>query len=980
MRRFWTFRATSRLAVIATLGVCGSTQAALAQEQSAPAVTLDDIVVTGSRLARRDLDSTTPVLVLSATDIQATGQLNTADVLRNLPAVGISGVSSANSNFQTSGAGVNTINLRNLGDSRTLVLINGRRMVPGLAGESAADFNMIPTDFIERIDVITGGASAVYGSEAIAGVVNVVLKDHLDGVRLRAQGGGATEGGENTRLGSLSFGSDFADKRGTALFSVSYDKDSGLYSRQRAISTVDTSITLPGIRGALSSYNPQGTIFLPDANGNVVDGLYTFNGAGNLVPYDTSLGFNRDAYRRITVPVDRTLVSGVLNYHLSERQQLYTEFTYGQTHTQSDIEPFAIGIGAQGSTDNVYGGFGTGIPLTNAYIPQSLLAIIAADNADPTVTGNCSAGVASDCITSVDVRKRLVDVAIRSSEARRQTSRIVAGVKGDLFTTPWTYDVYYLYGRTTDDQTSTGQVNASNLRFALDSTVDASGHIVCRDPVAQAQGCVPINVFGANSITPAAAAYINALQNRNVVIQEQVMSAVATGPLWTLPAGPLRAVVGAERRTEQSSEIQDALTNAGLNGGNALPNTIGSYTVTEGFVEVGVPLLAGQPGIKDLSVESALRTSDYTTVGRVNTWNVRLNFAPIDDLRFRGAYSKAVRAPNIGELYTGPSQTFPTGIADPCDGVTASAAGAVAAACRAIPGIANAIASPGGFHYSFLDYQVITGFNSGNPNLQPETAKTYTIGAVLTPTAWRGFSATVDYFNIRVDNAVGNVDYPTLLSTCLLTGSPGSCGAVFRNPTTGKLTRVDQLAINVATISTAGVDFEARYRLDLPAAVGGALAFGLNWTYLDKLDQINQPGGPVVHSRGQIGLGGSPGQTGAPANRGTLLAEYDGHEFTIGWTVRYESAMKDQVDPGNVSPAQLPFNSVPAYTYHDFQLRYLFNAKAQTALYGGIRNVFDKKPPFLPTGMASQATGTETSPDQYDAIGRIWYAGVEVKL
>jgi len=924
------------------------------------------------------------VLVLSASEIEATGQLNTADVLRNLTAVGISGVSSANSNFQTSGAGVNTINLRNLGDSRTLVLINGRRMVPGLAGESAADFNMIPTDFIERIDVITGGASAVYGSEAIAGVVNVVLKDHLDGVRLRAQGGGATEGGENTRLGSLSFGSDFADKRGTALFSVSYDKDSGLYSRQRAISTTDTSITLPGIRGALSSFNPQGNIALADGNGNVVDGLYTFNSAGALVPYETSLGFNRDAYRRITVPVDRTLVSGVLNYQVAEKHQLYSEITYGQTHTESDIEPFALGIGPQGSADNVYGGSGLGIPLTNAYIPASLLAIIAADNADPTITGNgttgCSTGVTADCISSIGVRKRLVDVAIRSSEARRQTSRIVAGVRGDLFGAAWSYDIYYMYGRTTDDQTGTGQVNVANLRYALDSTIDSSGQIVCRDPVARAQGCIPINVFGANSITPAAAAYVSALQSRDVVIQQQTMSAIAKGPLFSLPAGVVRAVIGAERRTEQSSEIQDALTNSGLNGGNALPNTAGAYTVKEVFGEVGVPLLAGKPGVKDLSLESAVRSSDYSTVGRVNTWNVRLNFAPIDDLRLRGAYSKAVRAPNIGELYTGPSQTFPTGISDPCDGVTSASTGAIASACKAIPAIANAIASPGGFHYSFLDYQLITGFDSGNPKLQAETAKTYTVGLVITPSALRGFTTTIDYFNIKVDDAVGAVDYPTLLTGCLLTGSPASCAAVFRDPSSGKLTRVDQLAINVATLSTAGVDLETRYRVNLPAAIGGSLTLGLNWTYLDKLDQINQPGAQVVHYRGQIGLGGAPGQTGAPENRGTLLAQYDGHDLTFGWTVRYESAMKDQVDPANVSPAQQPFNSVPAYTYHDVQIRYLFDAKAQTTLYGGIRNLFNKQPPFLPTGMASQATGTETSPDQYDAIGRVWYAGVEVKL
>ena len=956
---------------------------------SAPAVTLEEIVVTGSRIARPELESPTPVTILSAAEIQASGNLNVADVLRNLPAVGISGLSSANTNFSTAGAGINSINLRNLGDNRTLVLVNGRRMVPGYTSSTTnvVDLNMIPTDFIERVDVITGGASAVYGSEAVSGVVNVILKDHFDGVRIRGQGGGATEGGENSKLGSLTFGSGFADGRGSAMFNVAYDKDAGLWSRQRDISKIDTSITRKSIYGAFSSFNPQGNMILADAQGNALDGLYTFSPTtGAVVPYATALGFNRNAYRRITVPVDRTLVSGLMKYDLAEKQQLYSEFTYGLTHTQSALEPFPLGIGPQGATDNVYGGSGAGIPLTNAYIPADLAAIIAADNADPTVTGNCSTGTAAACIAGIGVRKRLVDVAIRSSEARRQTARVVLGAKGDLFSTPWNYDVYYNYGRTTDSQQSTGQVNVLNLRYALDSIVDpTTKKIVCRDPIAQSQGCVPINVFGRNSITSAAAAYVNALENREAVIQEQIFSAIAQGPLFKLPAGEVRAVVGAERRTEQSSEVWDALSNSGLNGGNAIPNTFGAYTVKDIFAEVAVPLVAGKPGVKDLSLDAAARSSDYTTVGRVSTWNVSLNYAPIDDVHFRGVYSKATRAPNLSELYQGPAQSFPSGISDPCDGLTAASTGAIATACKAIPAVANAINSPGGFNYGFLDYQVITGYNSGNPNLQPENAKTYSFGLVFTPTALRGFTTSIDYFNIKIENAVGSVDIPTLLSQCLLTQSPTYCTSVFRDPNSGKLTRIDQVSINVATLSEAGVDVQSRYRFELPASIGGSMGIGLNWSWLQKLDQINQPGAPTVHYKGQIAE--TPGGVelpGGPANRVTLQLQYDGHGFEAGWTVRYQSAMKDTLDTSQLSANQLaqltPFNSVPAYTYHDLQLGYTFDAKLKTKLYGGLRNVFDKKPPFLPSGMQTQITGTETAPDSYDALGRQWYAGFEVKL
>jgi len=938
---------------------------------------LQEIVVTGSRIARPELQSTTPIQIIDAGDIAASGHINTGDVLRDLPAVGVSGFSSANSNFLTSGSGVNTVNLRNLGDSRTLVLINGRRMVPGIAGTTAADLNMVPTDFIDRIDVITGGASAVYGSDAIAGVVNIVYKQHFNGVTIRGQGGGATQGGENTRLGSLTFGGDFADNRGNAIFNVSYDKDSGLMSRQRSISKVDTSVSFPGIFGAYSSFIPAGNMILADSAGNPIDGLYTFNSSGATVPYDTAqFGFNRDAYRRITVPLDRTLVSGVMGYQIADNHQLYSEFTYGITRSRSALEPFPLGIGPQLATDNVYGGSGVGIPLTNVFIPADLRAIIAADNADPNATGGCSTGVTADCITYIGMRRRLTDLAIRSSDARRQTTRVVGGIRGDIFQTPWQYDVYYQFGRTTDNQVSTGQLNVANLRFALDSVIDpATGQPACRDPVAVSFGCVPINVFGANTITPAAAAYINALQTRDVVIQQNVVSAVAQGPAFKMPAGDVRVVVGAERRVEQSGETWDALTNAGLNGGNALPNTYGAYSVKEVFGEFSMPLLADKPAAKELTLEGALRSSDYSTVGRVTTWNVRLNWAPIEDLRFRGAYSKAVRAPNIGELFTGPSQNFPTGIADPCDGVTAAQTDAVATACKKIPAIAAAIAA-GGFNYSFLDYQTITGFDSGNPALNAEKAKTYTLGMVITPTAWKNFSASVDYFNIKIDDAISSVDYPTLMSDCLLTGSAQSCRAVFRNPNTGKIFRLDQLSINVATEETAGIDFAVRYRTDLPGAAGN-LSLALSWTYLQRLDQIPQPGSAVVHYKGQIGT--STNNAG-PGNRGTLQIGWNGYGFDARWTARYISAMKDQVDPENVSPNQLPFNSVPSYTYHDLDLRYTFDQKVKTALFAGLRNVFDKKPPFLPGGMASSATGVETNPDYYDAIGRQWFAGAEVSF
>ncbi len=255
------------LGLLAVATAAGNAIAATAASDSSE--TLSEVVVTGSRIARPELEAATPIVIVGAPEIQASGNLNIADVLRNLPQVGISGLSGANTNFSTAGGGINSINLRNLGDNRTLVLVNGRRFVSGYTSSTTnvVDVNMIPTDFIERVDVITGGASAIYGSEAISGVVNFVLKDHFDGIRVRGQAGGATEGGADTRLGSFTVGNTFAGDRGSAMLNISYDKDSGVRSPQRSISGVDTSITRPGIFGAFSSFNPQGNFSLADANG-----------------------------------------------------------------------------------------------------------------------------------------------------------------------------------------------------------------------------------------------------------------------------------------------------------------------------------------------------------------------------------------------------------------------------------------------------------------------------------------------------------------------------------------------------------------------------------------------------------------------------------------------------------------------------------------------------------------------------------------
>jgi iron complex outermembrane recepter protein len=949
---------------------------------------LQEVVVTGSRIASPALESMTPVTVVTNQAIEASGSLNVAQFLRDLPSVGTSGLSSTNSNFLTADSGVNSINLRNLGDQRTLVLVNGKRYVPGISGSSTVDFNTIPTDFIDHVEITTGGASAVYGSDAIAGVLNVIYKSNFEGLQFRGQAGETGDMDAARYGGGMLAGAGFGDGRGHFMLDLSYDKDDGLWSRQRSRSAVDQTV-LGGVlvKPTYSSYAPQGRFEYTSLTGSV-DNVFTFNPDNSLKDGFSSThdGFNRNALRRISVPTDRTLIASTMNYELTEHHQVYADVTYGFNHTQSNIEPFALaGANVPGS---VYGTAGDAngdliaMPITNAYLQTlpALAPVLQTINQFNSTGTNCVGSAATnpnyDCISYINFRKRLSDIAVRSNEANRQTSRTLLGVKGDMPFGDWKYDASYSYGRTTDAQLTTGQVNLANVRAALDSVVDpTTGKIVCRDPVWVSLGCVPINLFGFHSITPAAAAWVNANVTRNAKIQEQVLSASTQGSVGSLPAGNPQLVVGVEQRKDASEEIWDPLTNAGLNGGNQLPNVRGSITVKEAFAEAQVPIFKHLPGADSLDFKAAIRHANYSTVGSVNTWTAGLDWAPIPDLRFRGVYAVAIRAPNIGELFGGLSETFPTGLVDPCDGITAATAGQFPGACTKNPAIAAAIAGGGAFKYSFLDYQTINGFVGSNPKLQQEKAKTTTFGIVLTPRALPRFNATIDYYDIKIDGAVSVVDFQTEINNCLATGA--LCDSVIRNATTGKLQTVNQINLNVASIHTRGIDTAVHYGWDLGAA--GLLSLGLAETHLLKLEQA-VPGVPLLDNLGELNSG-SNGRLGSGfRDRATFTAVYDIAGLEATWRVNYLSSINDTNPTADNTVISPLYNHVPAYVYNDVQLRYTFAGKTKTAVYVGANNLFNKQPPFLPGGMASEITGTETAADTYDVFGVFLYAGVEVKL
>jgi outer membrane receptor protein involved in Fe transport len=957
-------RALLRASVFGVLAI-GSTGSAHAQAvaETDSADTPETIIVTGSRIARPQLEAQVPIAVVDATAIRQDGSQNMQDILRKMPQVGI-GTSRSNSNFNDTGNGAASVNLRNLGPSRTLVLVNGRRFVAGFPGTSAVDINNIPTDFVERVEIVTGGASAIYGSDAIAGVVNFILQDKFEGVSARAEYG-LTARGDNPRyLLSLTGGTSWgADDRGHVSVNLTYDKDEGLLSRDRKNSREDRSLALVGVP-AYSSYAPQGRFDLRTANSSAQ--VFTFDQQNNLVfGFPQSLAYNRNWDRRISLPVERYLATGNLNYELTDNIKFFLEPTYSKVKSSALLEAYSF------DWSFVYKDGALGMPITNAYIPGQIRTIIDERNAD--------ANPAND-IVAIQYRRRQNEVYNRSNEVDRDTWRVATGFNGDLGSN-WKYEVSYVYGHMSD-LTATQDIDAIKYRQALDSIVDTNGTIVCRDAAARADGCVPINLFGFGTVTQAGADYVTVPRWAKIKNTQHVLSANITGNIFTLPAGEVGVAFGGEYRKEKSVTDWDDNTNAGNGTGAQRDDLAGQFDVYELFGEVNVPLLAERPWAEYLGLTGAARYSDYSTVGGVFSWNVGAEYAPVRGLRLRANYAVANRAPNIAELYasvTGGASGAT--VLDPCAGTTLTSTRPQDATCRAIPGLVDEIVANGGtFTYSAFDINWMGVTEGGNPNLKQETAKTLTIGGVLTPAALPGFSLSVDYFNIKIDDAIGSLPAQITVDRCISLGEPLYCDAIERFPT-GKLYTIDTRLVNVASIRTAGIDVSLGYNTGLGLTEGDNLSFDLFYTRLLSLAKRSYTGGPLENNLGQLYAGGRLG-TGFK-NKANARLTYSTGGFSASWQVNYMGDIQDRLGwtaPAGPDQAYLQsLNDVGAVWYHNAQFSFKIPGKKEFEFVLGIDNIFDKEAPLIPAGFASSVTGVESA-QEYDPYGRRFYAGARIRF
>ena len=975
------------------------------------------IVVTGSRIASPTADSTQPLQIVSSEAINNSGVSNIQDLLLENPAFGTPALSRTNSAFLNGALGLATVDLRDLGSSRTLILVNGRRVVAGSPGTSIVDLNAVPTQFLERVDVLTGGASSLYGSDAMAGVVNFIYKQDYEGVELHGQVGQTERGDMSSYQLNGVAGTNFDDGRGNLMIHVGYSKEGSLLANQRENTSVDDfdafafeAIFLGNIDPSLfgqsvapfnSSFPPQGRFDVFGTAGSGDD--FTFDPSGNLQNCFTTNGpsctatigsgggpngFNRQAFRMLAVPVERYVFAASGRYEFADNVNIFAEATYVKTSAARQLEPYPLSSG--GSTP-VYPATGRA-PIESFYdvdtngdgIPDTRQILVNPLVPQPIV--DASADLDGDGLRDIGLVRRLVEVGTRGGSSARDFYRIVAGFDGTLFDDRFRWDVSYNYGQSTENQVTTGQFNVPNFRFAFAAVpdvndVDGDGNVteaICANDQARSEGCVPINVFGVGAITPEALAYVDATGSLQADIRQQVFQANLSGSLFDLPAGPVGIAIGAEYRKEQSVEDFDILTNQGLNGGNLIPDTRGEFDVLEGYAELRVPILADTPFFELLEVGGAIRVADYSTVGSVLSYNGQIVWQPIEDIRFRGTYARAVRAPQISELFSAQSTTFPTGLNDPCAGIGPTGGGAVADRCRAEPGVNQNIANNGVFTVTQADSQGISGFNGGNPNLGEETAESWTAGVVIQPRsidALRNLTLTADYYNISIEDVISSPPRAFTLEQCYNRGNPSFCNLITRRAqgdstnSPGSIALINAFNINGALLETEGLDVTLNWFTDLGFTSDDRLDFSIAYTHLFKYNFFPAVGEAPDAQDGEIGTA---------ADRFTSNLGYETGPFRIGFTGTFIGASTEDDQFCAAFGQPVGCFKQGAEFYLDTQLSWDIDDRFE--LYFGVDNLLDNQAPNLLTQTTFNTTGTDTAADVYDIFGRRYYAGIRIKL
>lgn len=1006
----WT---ASRMALAA--GMCVTAAALppplLAQEIEAPGPAAPDemtqdaessdseIVVTGSLITRRDATSSSPISTVDAASLANTASPSLDKVIGQLPqfsaAQGTAEVGDTQGTIGFSG-GQSYSDLRGLGPNRSLVLLDGRRLMSS-SPDGAIDLNTIPTSLIGSVEIITGGASATYGSDAVAGVVNFKLRNNLDGLELTAKKGIADEGDGGTTSLAAAFGTSFGDDRGLILFALEYAERETVQGRERPFFANIRQLARPpeGIIGAgnfggaapttaavnavLATYpgttpiaagtfypgaigvNNDGTIFTTLAGTNCVQ---NYRGLGR-----ETLGLNISAncrqvqvalgqYFAVQVPLKRYNAFTKLSYDLTDDVSFYGQFGYMRSEALSQ------------------NGSGSSKPSAPLIVPRN----------NPFITGNPALQqiLASSAPTNGNlvVTKLLTAFGNRVSTFEYDVWQALVGLEGNIPGTSLKYNVYGSYGQAQSVNVLAGDISNAAINTVLNGTANYRG---------AAGNCIgyAINPFGTAPVSPGCLEYVSRSNTNTNDQSQRIIEATIQGPLFSLPAGDLAFAIGADHRETSFEYVpSDTLRTNDSIGYGFVSAASGEQQVSEVFAELLVPILRDTPFFRDLTASLGYRYSDYSLFGGQHTYKADLTWRPIEPLLLRGSYSVAIRAPSLGNLF-GPTSVaqLPIGTGpnagDPCAVGsiyrTGGSAAQVQALCQA-QGVPAAI-----FPTYTYGISTVAGRDGSNSSLTPEQATTYSFGGVLTPrinSPWFDrLQLSIDYYNIRIKDAIGSLLLSDILPRCFNSDGVSNptfslnnayCDRITRDGATGQITLGRQGLFNFATYTVSGIDAQFNWRIaldELGLAEKSGLEFRSTASYLDDYTVAGLLGSPALNYAGSAGFGGVGGGISHPRWKVNTSLTYDQDWFsaTLGW--RHISPM---IHSDLLSNPASPTPGVPAYNYYDLTAEFVVGERFIFGL--GVTNLTDRDPPFI------SASPLTTDAATYDVIGRTFFASVKVKL
>ncbi len=971
------FKATA-LAGVASIALAPDSQAQQASDQ---ANNDDEIVVTGSRIKRPDLTSDSPVELIDAAEISITGTVNVESLLNELPQV-LPGFSKVSNN---PGSGTATVDLRGLGVQRTLVLVDGKRFISSAPPDQSnaagiVDLNNIPVQLIERVDVVTGGASAVYGSDAIAGVVNFILKKNFEGAQLDVTYDTTDQGDAETMDYSLTLGSNLADNKGNIAFNVSYTDRQPLFRGDRA--NLATEFDDDGAGGLAASGSPT------NQNGSITD---PFNGRPTGITYDAGGAprtyiepddfYNFAPSNYVQLPQKRWSFTAMGSYQLFEDVEFYARASFANNQVPTQLAPTPIADSF--TIDLINNPFVNAATRNIILDPANDFDANGLNDYDDNQNGVVDAGDSDGVVTST-VRLRLPENSPRISNHENNVFQFVGGFRGDFsgFLEGWDWDVSGQYGRSNNDATFSGDASKALFQQGLNAVASPGGP-VCIDA---SNGCVAINFFGPGAFTPAMYQFIALSGAATGVSQETIYTGSVAGDLGAFKSpfaeNAIDVAIGAEYRQEKLTISPDQnFASGNILGFDPIAPVRGQFDVKEYFFEVRAPLIEDVPFIQSLVLDGGYRYSDYSTVGKVDTYKIGGEYTPVDGLRFRGLFQRAVRAPNIFELFSPQTDTQEGGDSDPCsnsNAVNLAASAPLRALCVAtgVPiGLVGVLPD-----FSANQAPIKIG---GNPNLGVETSDTYTIGAVIQPSFADGLSVTVDYYSIELVDAISGLfgSAQAVLDACYNPGASSAvaCAAITRRPN-GQVDLnggIDQRNANIAAVKTSGVDIGVNYGFDLGTLTGmglGTLDWSLTASWLESYTVQSNPQAAAIECVGTFGRATCALTPVQPEWKFTNTLNY---ALSDAWTINGRWSHVGEVTDARVVDGA-PANTVatPVIDGHDyFDVAASWSPTEWAQIRIGAQNITDEDYPLI-GDVDEQSNGF---PSVYTPYGRQFFVALRLK-